>query len=285
MLPFHPQLVNIKKTGTVLQRSMTTTEYKPVDTAPTPSEQRAVSDSTLYKDTNYTADSERPTRPTKRPKDLPKLRSPTPTPRLPSINEAALEPFRGIFLSSQPVSAGTDDSTSRFSPTSPESSQVSRSSVSTVATSHYDDDGEEDEKREKSVELPLQFHPHMELGKRDSEEADESFIVCGLPCSDAHRAHELQYTLDVLTGSRARRIDEEGLALESKLMKKKNTGAATQNAKDQKQPVKPSGLVAKFAGAKERKKMERELLKRFNSAKKGKEGVAAQEQKPRRRIL
>jgi len=268
--PLRPQLVTLKKTD--LQRALTSPEQKPARAAPVPN--RAVSDSNLYKNTDFSTFTESQANPPKRPKDLPKLRSVMP--RLPAIDEGALEPFRSSLLVSA-LSSPRTSVTLTDSPVSSPESKTSRLSVTTVATSNYSDD-DDDEKRNQFVDLPLQFHPDPEPAKPPIEQK----IVCGLPCADAHREQELQYTLDVLTGSRSRRVDEDAWKLEEKIKEKKLGGSVPkQNAT--RQPVKPSGLVAKFAGAKERKKMEMQLLKRFEG-KKGNAG-APQEQRPRRRIL
>ena len=253
---------------------MTMPEYRPSRPAPLPGHHRALSEPKFF------AKDEVPDIPriaVKQPKDLPKLRSPAP--RLPSINESALEPFRETFLRNSQGSQLSSPSDTE-SPTS--DTKDSRLSITTVATSLYsqDDDGI---MPKESMELPLHFHPGSD-GRRS-----EDTIVCGLPCTDPHRAQELQYTLDVLTGECPRRLDEEAIAIQAKIMGKKlgaNSGAKKPAAQQVKpaaqspvaQPVKPSGLAGMFAGAKERKKMERQLLKRF-------EGKKPTTQKPKRKIL
>ena len=268
--PPRPQLVTVKKAD--LKRTLTSPEQKPAQVAPVPN--RALSDPDLYKDTDFSTFTEPQATPRKGPKDLPKLHSVMP--RLPSIDEGAFEPFTSSLLVSV-LSTPRTSVTLTESPTSEPESKTSRLSVTTVATSNYSDD-DDDEKRNQFVDLPLQFHPEPGPAKPSIEQT----IVCGLPCADSHRAQELQYTLDVLTGSRARKVDEDAWKLEEKIKEKKFAGGAVKPTVG-KQPVKPSGLVAKFAGAKERKKMEMQLLKRFE----GKKGNAAppQEQRPRRKIL
>jgi hypothetical protein len=256
--PRRPQLITVKKAD--LSRSMTMPDYKPARVPPHGVGVRAVSQPDLAKD-KLPAISDIPV---KNPKDLPKLRSTTP--RLPSIDESALEPFRDTFLISSSQLSSPSDSESPSS-----DSKDSRLSITTIATSLYSQDGD-DPTRKESMELPLHFHPGSD-GRRS-----EDTIVCGLPCTDPHRAQELQYTLDVLTGECPRRIDEEAIAMEAKIMGKKlsSNGGAKKAAPAQ--SVKPSGLAGMFAGTKERKKMEMQLLKRFEGKK-----TAAPKQK--RKIL
>jgi hypothetical protein len=251
-----PQLVTVKKQD--LNRSMTMPNYKPIHVPP-PADPYRRSGTDLPKDTVPDI----PKIPAKHPKDLPKLRAPSP--RLPSIDESALEPFRQIFQSKSSASSPSDTE----SPMS--DSKDSRLSITTVATSLYsqEDDGS---MPKVSMELPLHFHPGSD-GRRS-----EDTIVCGLPCTDPHRAQELQYTLDVLTGECPRRIDEEAIAMQAKIMGKKLGSNAAPKKAPAPQPVKPSGLTGMFAGTKERKKMEMQLLKRFK-------GEKTTVQKQKRKIL
>lgn len=252
--PGRPQLVTVKKQD--LNRSLTMPVYKPTGVPPVAAPYH-LSESDLPKD----AVPDIPQIPAKHPKDLPKLRAPFL--RLPSIDESAFEPFRQNFRKSKSQLSSPSDTESPTSDT-----KDSRLSITTVATSLYspEDDGP---MPTDSMELPLHFHP-------DSD--GEDTIVCGLPCTDPHRAQELQYTLDVLTGECPRRIDEEAIAMQDIIMGKKLGSNVAVKRAPVPQPVKPSGLVGMFAGAKERKKMEMQLLRRFKGEK-----TTAQRQK--RKIL
>jgi hypothetical protein len=237
---------------------MTSPDYKPIRVHP-PADPYRRAGADLSKDKVPDI----PQIPAKHPKDLPKLRAPSP--RLPAIDESALEPFRQTFQTKSPSSSPSDTE----SPTS--ASKDSRLSITTVATSLYsqEDDGS---MPKESMELPLHFHPGS-VGRRSQDT-----IVCGLPCTDPHRAQELQYTLDVLTGECPRRIDEEAIAMQARIMGKKLGSNAGPKKAPAPQPIKPSGLAGMFAGTKERKKMEMQLLKRF----KGEKTMA---QKQKRKIL
>jgi hypothetical protein len=253
-----PQLVTVKKRD--LNRTLTMPDYKPTQVPPLAEPYRRSGPEPLPKDKVPDI----PQIPVKHPKDLPKLRAPSP--RLPSIDESALEPFRQTFRKSRSQLSSPSDTESPTSDT-----KDSRLSITTVATSLYsqEDDGP---MPKESMELPLHFHPGSE-GRRS-----EDTIVCGLPCTDPHRAQELQYTLDVLTGECPRRIDEEAIAMQARIMGKKLGANAGAKKAPPAQPVKPSGLAGMFAGAKERKKMEMQLLKRF-------EGKKTTTKKQKRKIL